>query len=258
MTHISEATGQFAFFDSQLGRPDWAGKRVLDFGGNVGNILLDPGCRIEPHNYWSIDVSRDAIPEGKRRHPRGHFILYDRYNFAFNPAGQAGLPIPDPGERFDLILGHSVLTHVTRAEALEFTARLLEFLTEGGRAAFSFLDPWWVPPPAWTAAGVRSPGLSNLEERLERRRRDNPGVDVGGLLELARQAELTWTTLVNDDELYFDPDDDGLAADKPPRTYLTLCTPSYMRELFPTGRVLPPVPPQRFHCLILGEPSGRP
>src|ERR687895_1207799 len=65
---ISTRTGQFAYFDRQLQHPDWSGKKVLDFGGNVGNILLDPKCTIEPANYWSIDVSRDAIAEGRRRH----------------------------------------------------------------------------------------------------------------------------------------------------------------------------------------------
>jgi hypothetical protein len=153
-------------------------------------------------------------------------------------------------------VGYSVLTHVSRAEALEFTARLLGFLTRGGRAAFSFFDPWWVPPPSWAAAGVRSPGLSNLAERLERRRSDNPGVDVGRLLKLARQTELTWTTLVNDNELFFDPQEDGLSGNRTPHIYLTLCTPAYIRELFPAGQVLAPVPPKRFHCLVLGKPSG--
>lgn len=69
-TRISAVYGQFAYFDHQLGYSDWTGRRVLDFGGNVGNILLDPTCTIEHDKYWSIDVSRDSITEGKRRHPR--------------------------------------------------------------------------------------------------------------------------------------------------------------------------------------------
>jgi 2-polyprenyl-3-methyl-5-hydroxy-6-metoxy-1,4-benzoquinol methylase len=253
VTWISSRTGQFSYFDRQLGHPDWAGKRVLDFGGNVGNILLDPGCRIEPHNYWSIDVSRDAIPEGKRRHPRGHFIFYDRYNFEYNPAGIPGLPIPDLGIRFDFIVGWSVITHISKAEALDLAGQLLALLSSGGKAAFSFLDPAWVPPQGW-ARRDESPRLSNLRWRLEARREFKPEVDVAGLAARAMDTELSWTTLVNDDELVFNPEDDGLAGDKPPHAYLTFCTPAYMRELFPAGQVLGPVPPERFHCLILEVP----
>src|SRR5256885_9818571 len=146
---ISEVTHQYPYFSHQLGYPDWSSKKVLDFGGNVGNILLDPDCRIEPENYWSIDVSEDVIAEGRRRHPRAHFVFYDRYNFEFNPTGTVGLPIPDLGEEFDIILAHSVFTHASKAETLELAGQLAGLLAEGGKAAFSFIDPRWAPPPEW-------------------------------------------------------------------------------------------------------------
>jgi SAM-dependent methyltransferase len=251
-THVSGATGQYPYFDHQLGHPDWPVKKVLDFGGNCGNILLDPDCRIEPGNYWSIDVSRDGIGVGRRRHPKAHFILYDRYNFAFNPTGKPGLPIPDPGVRFDYIIGHSVITHVSKAETLELVHRLLDFLTDDGQAAFSFLDPTWTPPPGW-APELSS--ISNLHERVLARQAVNPDIDVAALLAQAEKAELTWVSLVNDDELYFDPDDDGLSADKPSYDYSTLCTTEYMRQLFPRARILDPVSPIRMHCLLLDRSS---
>lgn len=254
-TWISSRTGQFAYFDRQLGHPDWAGRRVLDFGGNVGNILLDPNCRIEPDKYWSIDVSRDAITEGRRRHPKANFVFYDRYNFEYNPTGTPGLPIPDLGVRFDFIVGWSVFTHMSKAEALELADQLLGFLAEGGRAAFSFLDPGFTPPPGW-ARENESPGMSNLRWRLEARRADKPDMDVAGLLALAGRTPLTWTTQLNEDQLVFDPDDDGVSAETPRRRYVAFCTPAYMRELFPHGEVLDPVPPERFHCLVLDQ-AGR-
>ena len=51
--HLSNAYGQFAYFDAQLGHPDWRGKTVLDFGGNQGNLLETPGCPIDERDYWS-------------------------------------------------------------------------------------------------------------------------------------------------------------------------------------------------------------
>lgn len=255
-TWISSRTGQFAYFDRQLGYPDWTGKRVLDFGGNVGNILLDPNCAIEHDKYLSVDVSRDAINEGARRHPKANFVFYDRYNFEYNPTGTPGLPIPDLDVRFDYIVGWSIFTHVSRAETLEFGDQLLDFLTDDGKAAFSFIDPRFTPPPGW-ARENESPGMSNLRWRLEARRATKPDLDVPGLLARAARTELTWTTLVNDDELFFDPDDDGISADKPNRGYLTFCTPEYMRQLFPRGEILEPVPPERFHCLVVDRKAHR-
>ena len=46
MTFISKKTGQFRYFALQLGSFDWQGKDVLDFGGNIGNLLLDPSGRV--------------------------------------------------------------------------------------------------------------------------------------------------------------------------------------------------------------------
>jgi 2-polyprenyl-3-methyl-5-hydroxy-6-metoxy-1,4-benzoquinol methylase len=253
---ISTRTGQFAYFDRLLGHPDWTSKRVLDFAGNVGNILLDPNCRIEHKNYWSIDVSRDAIVEGRRRYPDANFVFYDRYNFEYNPTGTPDLPIPDEDAPFDFIVGWSVFTHVSKAEMFDLADRLLDMLTDEGRAAFSFIDPMFTPPPGW-AREKESPGLSNLQWRLEARHATKPEMDVAGLLAKAEETELTWATLVNDDELTFDPDDDGLTGDQPNKAYVTFCTPDYMRQLFPKGEVLDPAPPERLHCLIIDKASRR-
>lgn len=254
-TFISTRTGQFAYFDRQLGEPSWAGKRVLDFGGNAGNILLDPACRIEPANYWCIDVSRDSITMGKERHPQGNFIFYDRYNFEYNPTGEIGLPIPDPGVRFDFILGWGVVPHVSKAEMFDLIGQLMPLLADGGKAAFSFIDPWWTPSEGWGIREKEFPGLSNLHWRLAARQKGHPELDVARMLARASEATLTWTTQVNEDELIFDPDDDGLSAGKTPRYYITFCTPDYMRELFPKGRILEPVRPERLHCLVIDETS---
>ena len=33
-----------------------ADKRVLDFGGNKGNLLLDPACTIRHEDYYCLDI----------------------------------------------------------------------------------------------------------------------------------------------------------------------------------------------------------
>lgn len=271
-TWISGRMGQFPYFDHQLGKPDWSGKRVLDFGGNVGNILLDRESTIDPQDYWCIEVSRDAVTEGRRRHPDAHFIFYDRYNYEYNPTGTVGLPIPDPGVRFDVIIAWSVVTHNSKAETLDLIDQLMGLLTEDGRLAFTFLDPNWSPPPSWARATER-PGLSNLHGLLEGRREVHRDIDVPALLARAERLDLTWVNLVNGDELIFDPDDAGLTEDqrysraapeayaldpshRAWRTYVTCCTPAYMHRLFPDAEIRPPVEPERHHCAILDARKG--
>jgi len=253
-TFISNRTDQFSYFDRQLGHPDWTGKKVLDFGGNVGNILLSEDCRIERDRYWSIDISKDAIELGQTRHPDAHFVFYDRYNIEFNPGGTQDLPIPDLGHRFDFILAWSVFTHTSKAEMVELVDQLQGFLAEGGTLAFTFLDPSFDPPAGW-AREREVPGLDNLRWRLDARRRLNPAVDVEALAReaLAREAggSFTWVTLVNDDELHLGPDDDGIEEGKETKAYITLCTEAYMRSVYPRAEVLPPVRPDRQSCCVI-------
>src|SRR5215470_3492320 len=141
MSFISNGSGRFRYFDLQLGKPVWRGKTVLDFGGNVGAILSDPGSTIDPALYWCIDVSSDAIEEGKRKHPEAHWLFYNRYNFAFNPGGVDREELPAAERDFDYILAYSVFTHTSRAEMLETVAQLGSRLAAGGVLAFTFVDP---------------------------------------------------------------------------------------------------------------------
>src|SRR5262245_13016846 len=135
-TQFVKAT-QFAYFDEQLDHPDWRGKRVLDFGGNKGNLLLDTACAISHQNYYCLDVIREAIEEGRKSFPEAHWIHYDRYNCSFNPDGVVDLPVPDLGVNFDVILAFSVFTHTTREEMKELVKQLRARLAPGGLLAFT-------------------------------------------------------------------------------------------------------------------------
>jgi 2-polyprenyl-3-methyl-5-hydroxy-6-metoxy-1,4-benzoquinol methylase len=130
-------SGQFAYFNQQLNYPDWSGKAVLDFGGNAGNLLLDPNSVIRPEEYYCVDVIREALQEGCKRFPQAHWIHYDRYNCSFNPDGVPDLPIPDMGIEFDMILAYSVFTHTTREEMNDLVEQLRAQLAPGGALAFN-------------------------------------------------------------------------------------------------------------------------
>ena len=272
---VSEVVGQFAYFDAQLDHPNWDGKRVLDFGGNVGNFLVHASPDLDPRNYWSIDLSRDGIEEGRRRHPDANFVFYDRYNPQYNPTGQHDLPIPDVGVRFDIIIGYSVATHLSKDKFLRLVEELNALAADGGVIALSFLDPNWLIPEGWNKNV--EPGMTLLERWI---RRVNPSTDsVHALLtrttEIAHASDITWATLTNVDDLRLDPEDDAWRAqpatesagpiirwrDAAPHEetlYLTLCTSDYMRQLLPDGRIRPPVRPSLHHCVVIPADPPRP
>jgi methyltransferase family protein len=243
MSFVSNKRGQFHHFDHQLDHPDWRSKTILDFGGNRGNLLRDGDRGIDHDKYWCIDVSRDAVDQGRGAFPRAHWIFYDRYNFEFNPQGIKELPVPDTGQRFDLILAYSVFTHTSKQEMVDIVGQLRHWLADEGTLAFTFLDPQW-----HAFDGDPYPG-SNLKWRLEKRREANGDVPIDPLLDKGQDAK--WLALVNDDELYLDHEDEPEHADDNRRAYITFCRPDYMKSIFPEATILPPARPERHHCCVI-------
>jgi len=221
---------QFAYFDAQLGHPDWRGKRVLDFGGNKGNLLLDPACTIRHQDYYCLDVIGAAIFEGRRTFPAAHFVHYDRYNCSFNPEGVRDLPLPDLGLEFDFILAYSVFTHTTLAEMTDLVAQLQQRLARGGTLAFTFIDPHW---------------NGNLRWRLEKR---NAANRVEVLLEQSRNAQ--WCSLVNGTELYVNSAGTWDSQAEDCTTYNVYYTEEFMRAQFPYATIKKPVNDEVQHCWI--------
>ena len=227
----SVKTSQFAYFDKQLDRPDWAGKSVLDFGGNRGNILQDPSCRIDRSSYYCLDVIKEAIDEGRKTFPDAHWFHYDRYNCSFNPTGIANLPIPDFERKFDVILAYSVFTHTTLEEMTELVSQLEARLAPGGTFAFTFIDPHW---------------NGNLKWRLQR---------VNGKADVEQSVGARWCALVND-ELFIENNGRWVDETEPCLansclTYHVFYTEEFLRELFPRAIVRPPVNGEMQHCCII-------
>jgi len=259
MTFISAAPEHLTYFDLQLEHPDWENAKVLDFGGNRG-ITLTSG-RIRESNYWCVDVSLDAIDQGRRDYRDAHWIFYNRYNFHFNPTGIPGLPIPLKGRSFDYILAYSVFTHTSKAEMIELVADLRELLVEDGRLAFTFIDPHFVLPQGCNSLLRDHDPPTNLGVRLEKIRERNPPLPVQKRLRQAAGAN--WCTLINNGDLYLGPEDSVDHRIPTKMLYDTFCTMSYMKQIFPEATILPPPPdydPQgreMQNCCILKSPGHR-
>ena len=227
--HAFKAT-QFAYFDKQLDHPDWRGKSVLDFGGNRGNLLLDPACQIRPRDYYCVDVIKDAISDGRSMFPDAHWAHYDRYNCSFNPEGVVELPVPDFGCDFDIILAYSVFTHTTLEDMHGLVPQLESKLAPDGTLAFTFIDPHW---------------QENLKWRLER---SHPEVDRSEVLDHGSNAR--WCSLVNG-ELFIESNGQWSNESESCQTYHVFYSEAFMREQFPRAMIRPPVNGEIQHCCIV-------
>ena len=250
---ISTRVSQFAYFDQVLDRPDWRGRKILDFGGNVGGLLAGAGSSIEHADYWCVDLNRAAVAEGQRRYPQAHFAHYDRYSSQFNPGGIRHLPVPDCGLKFDIILAFSVFTHAHQTEVKELVNQLQVMLAPKGTLAFTFCDARYdrslTSPDAPSGSDVRKilEQLKDKPSAREIRAVDN----IDEIVEQARQAN--WCILI-DEKLYVEPGPEICNQERegsPGESYNSYFAEDYMAALFPEATVLAPVSPEWQHCCIL-------
>jgi SAM-dependent methyltransferase len=243
MTFTSTRFGQFTYFSTQLGDTNWSGKNILDFGGNVGNILRDPNSTIEPERYWCLDVDKESVEQGKTSFPNSHWLFYDRFSFFFNPNGVRSLPLPDMDENFTYIVAYSVFTNTGETDMLELVDELKRKLTPGGALAFTFIDPYY---KSWEECS-----RNNLQWRLdlETERRHITEAEANDVDARAQNAK--WFILVNGGDLYIETEDVRSYSPEEQRTFHVFHTTDYMRSLFPNATLLPPVNNEMQHCCII-------
>lgn len=231
---VSTRQTQFGYFDQVLGCPEWKGRKILDFGGNVGTFLGCAGDHIDHKTYWCLDLNQDVVEQGRRKYSQAHFQHYNRYSSQYNPNGIRHLPIPDLGVKFDIIMAFSVFTHTDRSEMVELVGSLRGMLAPNGALAFTFDDPHYDRSLSDPTSTPGSPVLWNLESHGKNKRS-------------------RWYILV-DDELYEEPGDEfnqQTRAGKPLESYCSYFTADYVTSLFPDAEVFPPVSPEWQYCCVL-------
>ena len=243
---LSQRTWQFTYFSQQLGDSKWADKDVLDFGGNIGNILRDPNSTIDARRYWCIDVINEAIETGKRTYPEAHWLFYDRFCFFFNPYGVPRLRLPEIEQRFDYIVAYSVFTNTPPSDLIDLAGQLQTLLKRGGRLAFSFIDPHHRSWPDYDG--------NNLRWRLERdKTEDQTGFDIERLEQKARVAN--WCLLVNNRDVYVENERLAPCAPGLQKSCHAFYSEAYMKRLFPHATVLPPANNEMQHCCVIEASS---
>lgn len=248
MGFLSTKTGQFTYFAQQFGESNWRGKNVLDFGGNVGNILRDPDSTIDHERYWCLDVVGESIAKGAVEFPDAHWVFYDRYCFFFNPDGIRDLALPRLAATFDFIVAYSVFTNTPRKDMLELVDQLMGQLNPNGALAFTFIDPHF---HSWPGRDPRNNLVWRLDREifLEGEKGHTLDIDVNALNERAKNTN--WFVLVNGEDLYLETEKVRSYAPEEQRTYHTFYTVEYMRSLFPEATILAPANDEMQHCCVL-------
>lgn len=245
----SDRVSQFSYFDQALGAPVWKGKKIVDFGGNVGGFLVGAGNRVDHDDYWCLDLNRDVVERGRRNFQRAHFLHYNRYSSQYNANGIRNLPVPELGLKFDIILSFSVFTHTHRNEMLELVGQLRDQLAPEGVFAFTFCDPSYDR----SLSDPRLPSGTDVRKNLEWQRAENQSLSIEGMVESARRSN--WCVLIND-ELYVEPGDELCQQGrmgKRQENYCAYFTVDFMMSLFPDATVLSPVGTEWQHCCVIGK-----
>ena len=243
MAFFSKRTRQFTYFANQLRDPVWQGKDVLDFGGNIGNMLRDPNSTIDVERYWCIDVDNDALAIGRSSYPQAHWVWYNRYCFFFNPRGLPHVKLPAISQRFDYIVAYSVFPNTLATDMLELVDQLLPLLKSNGKLAFTFIDPYHRSWPHWYDG-------DNFLYRLEKIRvEENPYIDIDTTASKARNAK--WFALVNGKDLYVETENIQPCEPEQHVSCYMFYTVDYMKQLFPSATILPPANNEMQHCCIL-------
>ena len=244
MPFFSNKQWQFTYFSQQVGEASWSGKNVLDFGGNIGNILRDPNSTIDEERYWCLDVARESIERGRTSFPKAHWIFYNRYCFFFNPRGVPHLPIPELNRRFDYIVAFSVFTNTPRTDMLELVDQLEDRLSMDGVLAFTFIEPNYFSWPMHYHG-------NNFQWRLEQEveRGDLSLAESLVLLKSVHRAR--WFMLVNGNDLYVETEEMRPIEPERQKSCYVFYSENYMKMLFPHATILPPVKDEMQHCCVI-------
>lgn len=234
---VSTRLTQFSYFSELLGQPVWKGRKILDFGGNIGTFLVSAGDNVDHEDYWCVDLNPAVVEQGRLMYPRAHFVHYDRYSPQYNPHGVRHQPIPDCGVKFDIILAFSVFTHVDRSEMVELVGSLRSMLAPEGVLSFTFFEPSYDRSLSDPALPPGSSVLRNLGMR--------------GTSEIVKRAQ--WFVVI-DDDLYVEPGD-GLChqtrVGNPLESFCSFFSADFMKSLFPGATVHAPVSREWQHCCVL-------
>lgn len=104
---------RLSLFQEATGIESWSGLKILDYGGNAGNVLrdgLETGEIVES-DYTCLDVDFSAIDKGREDFPEATWIYYNRHNQVYSRTGDKFTKFPFEDNSFDILCAYSVHSH---------------------------------------------------------------------------------------------------------------------------------------------------
>jgi len=112
-------------------------KKILDFGGNRGNLLYFSEGEINQTDYFCIDVESDSIENGKNEFPDATFLHWNKFSPMYNHNGNKDEPLPVLDIKFDIAFAFSVITHTDWQEFKLYVKYLMQYAK---KIIISFID----------------------------------------------------------------------------------------------------------------------
>ena len=109
---------------------DFENKKVLDYGGSFGNLIISSNGKIKEENYTCLDVDNVALEMGRKRFPHSTWLYHNRYNPMYNFQGND--TFSHQLETYDIIFAYSVFTHTSYEEFIWTIEKLKQYLNPNG------------------------------------------------------------------------------------------------------------------------------
>jgi 2-polyprenyl-3-methyl-5-hydroxy-6-metoxy-1,4-benzoquinol methylase len=157
----------FGLLDDRLSQidADWYNRTILDYGCNIGNLLITSGGKIKDENYIGLDVIAEPLEIAKNSYPAATWIYYNGYHSCFNPTGtEYCMPaVVQP----DVIVCHGVFTHCDMDTIISKIAHFRKIIATGGVIVFSAWEREHFPKYTQIflpkQLGITLPSSANLE-----------------------------------------------------------------------------------------------
>ena len=133
---------RLSFFDMMHDRPDWSTAKILDIGGNRGNLCAD-GRELQKfplENYTCLEVDDEAVRFGKEAYPTANWVHHNAFNNVYQPLGNIEEPFPFADNTFDIICAYSVYSHTTFKQFVYDLIEALRVCKPDGSIAFTLVD----------------------------------------------------------------------------------------------------------------------
>lgn len=139
MSHRFPRANRIRYIKEATGWTSLANKRILDWGGNAGNLLRD-GLElgeIKASDYVCVDVDNEVMVQCAHEIPQATWITRQHQNPMYSPEIKQSIYPELPDHAFDLVFAYSVYSHESHRVLMSDLDFLRRHLAIGGTLLFT-------------------------------------------------------------------------------------------------------------------------